>query len=235
MDIQAIIYNTRSKIIEALLRDNAKEIINKGKKVEQIAIDGKAIRGSKKSKSACLQSVSAWCNENNIVLAEEAVEQKSNEIKAIPILLESLTIRGSTISIDAAGCQKDIVKKIREKGGHYVLGLKKNHPKLYKSVLAHIAKKGELNADKLHDKFDDNHGRLVRRRYFGYNLSKLSEVLDWEGAKSIVAVETISSKNNDLNRKASAEWRYYLSSHHHKNNKLLSYIHNHWGIKNKLY
>ena len=223
------------KIIESLLRNNAKEIINKGKKVEQIAIDGKAIRGSKRSKSACLQSVSAWCNENNIVLAEEAVEQKSNEIKAIPILLESLTIRGSTISIDAAGCQKDIVKKIREKGGHYVLGLKRNHPKLYKSVLAHIAKKGALNADRLHDKFDDNHGRLVRRRYFGYNLSKLSEVLDWEGAKSIVAVETISSKNNDPNEKVSAEWRYYLSSHHHKNDKLPSYIRNHWGIENKLH
>ena len=204
------------KVIEWLLRDNAKEIINKGKKVKQIAIDGKAIRGSKRSKAACLQSVSAWCNENNIVLAEEAVEQKSNEIKAIPILLESLTMRGSTISIDAAGCQKDIVRKIREKGGDYVLGLKKNHPKLYESVFQHIAKEGELSTNRLHDEFDDNHGRLVRRRCFGYDVSKLSEVVDWEGAKSIVAVEIISSKNNDSNGKISAEWRYYLSSHHQK-------------------
>ena len=116
-------------------------------------------------------------------MAEEAVEQKSNEIKTIPILLESLTIRGSTISIDAAGCQKDIARKIRKKGGHYVLGLKKNHPKLYESVLQHIAKEGELSTNRPHDRFDDNHGRLVRRRYFGYDVSKLGEVIDWEGTK----------------------------------------------------
>ena len=223
------------KIIETLLRNNAKEIVSKGKKIEQIAIDGKAIRGSRRGETTCLQSVSAWCHENNIVLAEEAVEQKSNEIKAIPMLLESLAIRGSTISIDAAGCQKEIVKKIREKGGYYVLGLKKNHPKLHESVLKYIAKERESNANMLHDKFDDNHGRLVRRRYFGYDISKLSEAADWEGAKSVVAVETISSKNNDPNRKVSAEWRYYLSSHHHKHDKLPSYVRNHWGIENKLH
>ena len=90
--------------IEFLLRNNAKEIINKGKKVDQIAIDGKAIRGSKKGEIACLQSISAWCHENSIVIAEEEVDKKSNEIKAIPILLESLVIKGNTITIDAAGC-----------------------------------------------------------------------------------------------------------------------------------
>jgi len=221
--------------IEFLLRNNAKEIINKGKKVDQIAIDGKAIRGSKKGEIACLQSISAWCHENSIVIAEEEVDKKSNEIKAIPILLESLVIKGNTITIDAAGCQKEIVKKIREKGGEYVLGLKKNHPNLHKSVLELIAKEGELNESKLHDSFDDNHGRLVRRRYFGYDISKLSEAADWKGAKSVIAVETISSKNNDPNKKVSAEWRYYLSSHHHKNDKLPSYIRNHWGIENKLH
>ena len=101
-------------------------------------------------------------------------------------------------------------------------------------MLQHIAKEGELSTNRLHDKFDDNHGRLVRRRYFGYDVSKLGEVIDWKGAKSIVAVEIISSKNNDSNGKVSAEWRYYLSSHHHKSDKLPSYIRNHWGIKNKL-
>ena len=100
-------------------------MINKGKKVVQIATDGKAMRGSKSGKITCLQSVSAWCHENNIVLAEEAIDQKSNETRVIPILLESLAIRGNTTNIDAAEYQKEIIKKIREKGDHYVLELKK--------------------------------------------------------------------------------------------------------------
>ncbi len=75
-----------------------------------------------------------------------------------------------------------------------MLGLKKNHPRLHKSTLEYNAKEEESNANKLHDKFDDTHGRLVRRRYFGYDISKLSETADWEGVKSVVAVETISSK-----------------------------------------
>lgn len=70
---------------------------------------------------------------------------------------------------------------------------------------------------------------LARKSYFRYNVSKLSELTDWEGEKNIVAVEKIRSKNNDPNEKVSAEWRYYLSIHHHKNNKLPSYIRNHWG------
>ena len=116
-------------------------MVNKGKKVEQIPIDGKARRGSRRGETMFLESISAWCHENNIVFAEEAVEEKSNEIKAIPMLLESLVIRGSTISIDAVGCQKAIVKKIKAKDGHYALALKKNHPKLQESVLERILPK----------------------------------------------------------------------------------------------
>jgi len=76
-------------------------------------------------------------------------------------------------------------------------------------VLELIVKEDELNESKLHDSFDDNHERLVRRRYFGYDISKLSEAADWKGAKRVIAVEIISSKNNDPNKKVSAEWRYY--------------------------
>ena len=91
------------------------------------------------------------------------------------------------IVLTAAGCQKDIVRKIREKGGDYVLGLKKNHPKLYESVFQHIAKEGELSTNRLHDEFDDNHGRLVRRRCFGYDVSKLSLfiILYFSGEKNL--------------------------------------------------
>jgi len=221
--------------IEYLLRTNAAEIVSNGKSSDQTAIDGKGLRGSKRQDLKCLHSVSAWCHENGLVLAEQQVEEKSNEITAIPLLLESLDLKGTTVSIDAAGCQKSITKLIKDKKGDYVLGLKCNHRKLYKSVEACIAAEGENNDNRLHDAFDKSHGRLIRRRYFGYNVSSLPEVADWVGAKSVVAVETISSRNNDPSRKVSAQWRYYLSSHESGNKSIPNYIRNHWGIENKLH
>lgn len=178
----------------------------------QIAIDGKALRGSKRQDLQCLQSVSAWCHEHSVVLGECQVDGKSNEITAIPLLLNSLDIYQKTITIDAMGCQKNICKLIRAKKGHYVVGLKQNQKHLYQTALALKNKEGEHNANRLHDAFDDGHGRSVRRRYFGYDARKLPGIDAWVGAKSIIAVETIASKNNDPNYKTTACWRYYLSS-----------------------
>ena len=221
--------------VEYLLRTHAAEIVAQHKPSDQIAVDGKALCGSKKLNLQCLYSVSAWCHENGLVLGEEQTDSKSNEITAIPLLLESFDLKGNTVTIDAAGCQKSIVKLIIEKKGDYVLGLKRNHPKLYEAVEEHIKRIGESNENRLFDAFDDSHGRSVRRRYFGYDISKLEEIKDWLEAKTVVAVETISSKNNDPNRNVSAEWRYYLSSHKCTNKSLPDYIRNHWGIENKLH
>ncbi len=221
--------------IETLLRTNASNIVNKGKESDQIAIDGKALKGSKRQDLKCLHSVSAWCHENSLILAEKQVDTKSNEIKAIPLLLKSLDLKKRTITIDAAGCQKSITKLIKDKKGDYILGLKKNHPKLYKAVEDHIKIEGENDKNRLFDAFDEGHGKLVRRRCFGYNISSLPETNDWYNAKTVVAVETISSKNNDPNHKVSSEWRYYLSSHASTNKELPKYIRNHWGIENKLH
>lgn len=222
--------------MEHLLRTHAASIVmNKGKTSDQVAIDGKALRGSKKLETRCLHSVSAWCVDNNLVLSEQQTDEKSNEITAIPLLLESLKLRNCTVSIDAAGCQKSIAKLIHEKKGNYVLGLKRNHKNLYNSVEDHVKSCGENDKNRLHDSFDESHGRLVRRRYFGYNISSLSASSEWDGVKSVVAVETISSKNNDPDNKSSSYWRYYLSSHRCDNQKLPEYIRNHWGIENKLH
>ena len=221
--------------VEYLLRSCASDIVKNGKAINQIAVDGKALRGSKRLDLQCLYSVSAWCHENGIVLGEEQTDAKSNEITAIPLLLESLDLKGNTVTIDATGCQKSIAELIREKKGHYVLGLKKNHPKFHEAVEKHIKTTGESDDNRLFDAFDDSHGRLVRRRYFGYDVSKLPETKEWSGAKTVVAVETISSKNNDPKRKVSAEWRYYLSDHKSTDKCLPDYIRNHWGIENKLH
>lgn len=221
--------------VEYLLRTHAAEIVGSKGVSDQIAVDGKALCGSKKLDLQCLYSVSAWCHENGLVLGERQTDSKSNEITAIPLLLESLDLRGNTVTIDAAGCQKAIAKLIVEKKGDYVLGLKLNHPILYKAVEDHIKKEGENNENRLFDDFDDSHGRKVRRRYFGYDISTLPETKDWIGAKTVIATETISSRDNDPNHKVSAEWRYYLSSHECKDKRLPNYIRNHWAIENKLH
>ena len=222
--------------VETLLRTHASSIVTKNNgNSDQIAVDGKALCGSARQGIKCLHSVTAWCHENGLVLGEIQVSDKSNEISALPFLLDSLDLKGNTVSIDAAGCQKSIAELIKKKKGEYVLGLKRNHPKLYQAISNHIQIIGESDANKLHDSFDDSHGRCVRRRYFGYNIEKIPEAKDWVGAKSVIAVETISSKNNDPESRVSSEWRYYLSSHSANNKKMPDYIRHHWGIENRLH
>ena len=221
--------------LEMLLRTHAQDIVSKNTVSDQIAVDGKALCGSSRQGIKCLYSVTAWCHENGLVLAETQVDKKSNEIAAIPVLLNLLDLKGNTVSIDAAGCQKSITQLVTEKKGHYVLGLKRNQPKLYQAIVDHIKTIGESDDNRLHDSFDNSHGRRVRRRYFGYNIGKIPEAKDWIGAKSVIAVETIRSKNNDPENRVSAEWRYYLSSHSEDNKKMPDYIRHHWGIENKLH
>ena len=136
--------------IENLLRTHAAEIVDNNKNDnDQIAVDGKSLRGSKRLNSKCLHSVSAWCHENGLIMVEEQVDSKSNEITAIPLLLDSLNIKNTTITIDGAGCQKNIVSQIINKKGNYVLGLKRNHPKLYDAVKQGVKAKGENDKNRL--------------------------------------------------------------------------------------
>lgn len=222
--------------MEQLLRSHAASIVkNCANKSDQISLDGKALRGSKRLGLRCLHSITAWCQENSLVLAETQVDGKSNEITAIPLLLEILDLKGKTITIDAAGCQKNIAQQIKKKKGDYVFGLKKNHPILYESALDLKEREGENDKNRLYDAFDNSHGRSVRRRYFGYDARTLPTIHEWEGAKSLIAVETISSKNNDSHKQVTSQWRYYLSSHPWNHPRLPHYIRHHWGIENKLH
>jgi predicted transposase YbfD/YdcC len=133
------------KELEKVFSTWAQSITKKPSK--QIVIDGKAFGGTSRPNIGlnCLNFVSAWCHENGIVLSQIATGAKSNEIKAIPELLDQLVIRGSLISIDAAGCQKEIVKKISSKGADYLIALKANQRALYEFSKVHMA-------DKLHMK-----------------------------------------------------------------------------------
>src|SRR5271170_3134 len=198
---------------------------------DQIAIDGKALRGTNNG-LCCLNFVSAWCHENGIVLGQMATQAKSNEIKAIPELLDQLIVRGCLISIDAAGCQKEIVEKITSKGADYLIALKANQRALYEFSKDHLSDKLH-NENKIYDEFDDAHGRLVRRRIFAVEALPGFQKMGWKNLSSIIAVETIRRTSPDADR--SCDWRYYISSKPPADPQISKYIRNHWSIENNLH
>lgn len=220
-----------SKLIEGTLG----LVMQDRKPEDQIAIDGKSLRGSRcaSKELRAIQMVSAWSFSNKLVLTDTSTDSKSNEIKAIPLLLELLNLDGCTISIDAIGCQAEILKMIVEKGGDFVIGLKKNQPSLYNAVLEYHQNVGNKLDNLIHDEWDESHGRLVRRRYFTYKLPKDSVPSSLEGINSIIATETISSKKHG--DKVSAEWRFYITSHDTTKENLHTYVKNHWSIENELH
>ncbi|QGP48960.1 Transposase (plasmid) [Piscirickettsia salmonis] len=210
-------------------------LFKQGSPAGHIAIDGKTLRGnqSKAKEIKPLQIVSAWCESQGISMAEVAVDRKSNEITAIPELLDLINIKGSTISIDAMGTQKAIAEKIINNEAHYVLALKGNQGNLHQEVKNHMETEGTCLENLVKDYFEKSHGRVVRRRYFACELPESLNELSFPGMESIIATETIS--NNVGDSKVSAEWRYYISSHKPSEEKLPEYIRNHWGIENKLH
>lgn len=138
---------------------------------EIISLDGKTLRGShdRKKGRKPLHLVSAWASNNKLLLGQVRTEEKSNEITAFPELLDVINVQGSTVTIDAMGCQKEIAKKIVDKGGNYVLSLKENQPTLYQDV-ASIFEQGEQKKYKKmrhKQKLEKvkSHGRIEKRRY----------------------------------------------------------------------
>ena len=200
---------------------------------DQVAIDGKTLRGSKcKAKEvSAMQMVHAWSAENSIILGEVKTDCKSNEITAIPLLLELLDIAGATVSIDAMGCNEKIIQCILKKQSHYIIGLKKNQPKLYAEVEKYAQEQAVKDRSNLADDyFDDSHGRSVRRRYFIFDITEEMKKLGFSKMKSIVATETITSSKYD-NKGVTAEWRYYVADHDKKDKKLPNYTRGHWGVE----
>jgi len=140
---------------------------------EIIAVDGKTLRGSFDEGQSAIHMVSAWASKQRLILGQEKTEEKSNEIKAIPKLLELLSIKGAIVTIDAMGCQKDIARQIVEQGGDYMLALKGNHAELYRDVSEFFeAQEKEQfrhsHAD-THQTLEKGHGRVEKRRYVSTN------------------------------------------------------------------
>jgi len=179
-------------------------------KGDLVAIDGKTIRKSydKKSEKSAIHIVSAYAERNRICLGQIQTTEKSNEITAIPELIDLLYLKDATVSIDAMGCQKNIVEAIRMKNAHYLIAVKNNQKALYEQIkkLFIITKPSSE-----HLWNDIDHGRAeIRRCQVINDLTFLDEQKEWKDLYGIVKIETeVTEKSSQKTRK---ETRYYITS-----------------------
>ena len=206
---------------------------------EVVAVDGKTVRrsGSRRHNHGPLHVVSAWASEQGLALGQRAVDGKSNEIAAIPELLETLHLEGCIVTLDAMGCQKDIAAQIRAKGADYLLVLKANHGRAFGSVreqFEQICFGQGARGRPVFDAFDEGHGRLVRRRVFmAPTIEDLEPLHGWPDLKAVLAVETIRSVNGT--GPVEAEIRYFLTSCSDAPAVLVRAIRRHWSVENALH
>jgi predicted transposase YbfD/YdcC len=207
---------------------------------EVVAIDGKTIRRSfdHGREQSPLHVVSAWASEQGLVLGQRCVDGKSNEITAVPELLDQLALQNSIVTLDAMGCQTAIAEKILARGGDYLLTLKGNHPLAHAAVVEHFDqhcfRRGAPSRAHC-DAFDDTHGRLVRRRMFAStDAAALDALSGWPGLRTVLAVESIRSVNS-APTKVESEIRYFLSSCPDGPATLGKAIRSHWAIENTLH
>ena len=199
---------------------------------EVISIDGKVLRGSRdQGKKSIVHMVSAWAGTNNMVLAQRKVDGKSNEITAIPPLLEVLAIKGCIVTIDAMGCQKSIASSIVDKEADYILALKGNQGELQQQVQESFR---FIQADSVAQETDLGHGRIEKRKCSVINdLSMIGQRGQWAKLHSLIKIEAerqIKSTGEPQN-----ETRYYISSLQVGAQQLNGYARSHWGIENSLH
>jgi predicted transposase YbfD/YdcC len=204
-----------------------------------VAIDGKQSRRSydRACGKAAINMVSAWASENQIVLGQIKVDDKSNEITAIPQLLDMLEISGCIVTIDAMGCQTEIAAKIVEKEADYVLAVKGNQGNLYEDVVGYfdwaLADEFKQTVYSQEETTDGGHGRIEIRRYYASDdIEWLRKKAEWKGIQSIAMVE---SERTVMGEESSRERRYYISSLEADAKPLGKAIRGHWTIENSLH
>ena len=201
-----------------------------------VSIDGKALCGAHNAGEPVLYMVSAWACRQRLVLGQEKVADKSNEITAVPKLLEMLMLKGAIVTLDAMGCQRTIAEGILEKEADYVLALKGNQGTLHDDVVQFFEqqlKEGfrHSRVDTL-EKTEKSHGRLEFRRYTSTDdVDLLQERHNWPGLKSIVLVETRRSEHG----KTQTEKRFYISSLPMDTERISEAIRSHWQVENCLH
>ena len=205
---------------------------------EVIAIDGKTSRRSyqKKGSKEPIHMVSAFAARQRLVMGQIAVAQKSNEIVAIPALLDMMTIEGAVVTIDAIGCQRSIAKKIVDKKADYLIALKGNQGTLQEDVKLFVAEQkanGFENATiSRHETVDGDHGRIETRSYTAiHDVDWLQERHAWPGLAGVLMVES----KREIDKKITQETRFYITSLNLPAVAVGPMIRDHWAIENSLH
>lgn len=205
-----------------------------------INIDGKTLRGSRKDDGTMIQMVSAWIAQEGLTIAQQAVDKKSNEITAVPLLLRQLDLKGAVVSLDAMSTQRSIAKEIKDADADYLLALKGNQETIHQTVIEAFEQLASIDENEkstkkmsTHTTVNKGHGRIEKRTATVIDSSEwLKEELSskWQGLRSLVRIEseTLMGKG-----KIRGEARYYLSSLEPNAKKQLEYTRAHWSIENQ--
>ena len=209
-----------------------------GTPAEVIAIDGKTSRrsGQKSSGKAPIHMVSAFAARQRLVLGQVKVAEKSNEIVAIPKLLDLMAIEGAVVTIDAIGCQRDIARTILDQKADYVLALKGNQGALREDVELFVAEQksnGFQHATSSRDEtVDGDHGRIeTRNTTVRHDVSWLQERHDWPGLNGVVIVDSI----REIGRTIERETRLFITSLSLPAKSLAAIVRSHWAVENSLH
>jgi len=211
-------------------RTRWEEMINsgEGEKIKKIlALDGKTQRGNGNKNQKANHIVSA-VDEDGFCLAEKRVDEKSNEIKAIPGLLDNLNIKGHIITTDSMGTQREIVKKIRKKKADYVLALKGNQETLHDDVKLYFGDSDLLSKCEYYKTLEKARGGIEKREYWQTDdIAWLAQKKDWAGLKSIAMTRNTITKNNT----ETSETRYFISSLPLDAKEIARAIRGHWMVE----
>jgi predicted transposase YbfD/YdcC len=210
--------------------------VSEALRIQHVAIDGKTLRGSGSAKLGPLHLVSAWATAQHLTLGQVAVDEKSNEITAIPALLELLDLQGALVTIDAMGCQKAIAQKIVDRGGHYALTVKDNQPHLLADIQDAFAAALDGNCAGLeHDTYarrERGHGREEYRRYTVLHATDgIRQREDWAGPTTI----GLCYSERTVAGETTTETRYFIGSKRASAKYYGTGLRNHWGIENSLH
>jgi predicted transposase YbfD/YdcC len=215
------------------------QAVNEVTQGQIVAIDGKKLRRSHDrtiGKNA-IHMVSAWASENRLVLGQIKVDDKSNEIPAIPQLLDMLEISGCIVTIDAMGCQKEIAKKVIDGNADYMLAVKGNQGNLYEDVkgLFDYARETAFVDCDYYRTEDNGHGRIEFRECWTISdpeyLGRIRNLSDWKDLQTIVMVKS----ERRIGEKRTSEVRHYISSLDGDAKQALKAVREHWGIENKVH
>jgi predicted transposase YbfD/YdcC len=215
------------------------QALSRATDLKLIAIDGKALRDSldRAHGKAALHLVSAWATENHLTLGQVATDAKSNEITAIPRLLELLDLAGAIVTIDAMGCQKDIAAKVQEAGADYVLAVKENQPRLLEDIQAAVATHCDQvgragDGANWFETVDEGHGRKEVRTYT--LLTEVSGIRDRESWAGLYGI-CVAVSERTVGGETAMEIRYYIGSLRGSVQQYARAIRGHWGIENGLH